>query len=722
MSYGKFASILVSKGYRVARVEQTETPDMLKERNDATRGKKDKVVARELCSVMSKGTRTYCHLDDLSLLESEDPDRLSSSVLVCIKEALFSPAPPSAAPDSSMEVDSAPAPVSAADALPEYGVCVVDTVLCTITLAQFQDDKQRSRLRTLLARYRPSEVLLEADQHSPHTQGVVQLLAPKAVVEMLSAGGEMMSAADTVKIILKSQYFGSGKKSLEGSAAAESLLRGWPAVLKAVHAGLEDGTSELVLSALGGALWQLRRSLIDYEVLSMGKVYGYIPPDEQTATAASASCDLTQQAVLRPSQCLFTQQDVENHQITFDMQSPDEHDSKMAVDGAEPATTAEVEEEGDIKTMTLDEVALTNLEILVNNYDRTEKGSLWAFVNRTKTSFGRRLLRSWLCHPLYRCKDIARRQAAVAELLGPLSEAAEAARAAMRGMPDLERLLTRVHSNGLRKRGPIEHPDARAILYENYNVRKIKDFADVLGGFEMVVKVGALFEKLSLSCPLLKLALGTPQQGGKFPRQEIRELLAHFREIFDEKQAKKEGNIRPRPGIDSDFDDAKEDIARIESEFEQYLRQMKKETGISDLKYFGSNKDRYQIEVPMALSNRVPAQWTSKSQKKTHRRYWTATVEELLGQLTAAEDRLAVAQKDTLRRVFEKFDASFAVWSSAISCVALLDALLALATVSSFPGYVRPAVRPTRLEDGHTPELSIVGGRHPMLEFSLLQR
>ena len=131
----------------------------------------------------------------------------------------------------------------------------------------------------------------------------------------------------------------------------------------------------------------------------------------------------------------------------------------------------------------------------------------------------------------------------MAELLGPLSEAAEAARAAMRGMPDLERLLTRVHSNGLRKRGPIEHPDARAILYENYNVRKIKDFADVLGGFEMVVKVGALFEKLSLSCPLLKLALGTPQQGGKFPRQEIRELLAHFREIFDEKQAKKEGNV-----------------------------------------------------------------------------------------------------------------------------------------------------------------------------------
>ena len=30
-------------GYRVARVEQTETPEMLKERNDRKGGKKDKV-------------------------------------------------------------------------------------------------------------------------------------------------------------------------------------------------------------------------------------------------------------------------------------------------------------------------------------------------------------------------------------------------------------------------------------------------------------------------------------------------------------------------------------------------------------------------------------------------------------------------------------------------------------------------------------------------------
>ena len=42
--------------------------------------------------------------------------------------------------------------------------------------------------------------------------------------------------------------------------------------------------------------------------------------------------------------------------------------------------------------MTLDEVTLSNLEVLVNNHDRSERGSLWAFVNKCRTAFGRQEL------------------------------------------------------------------------------------------------------------------------------------------------------------------------------------------------------------------------------------------------------------------------------------------------------------------------------------------
>ena len=138
---------------------------MLKERNDsAGKGKREKVVARELCSVLSSGTRTYCHLDDLSLLEdssssssNNSSNNSSSSVLMCIKEVLNS------------EVNSTT--TIPTDVLSEYGICCVDSVLGTITIAQFQDNKQRSRLRTMLARYRPSEILLEKGHCSAFTTG-----------------------------------------------------------------------------------------------------------------------------------------------------------------------------------------------------------------------------------------------------------------------------------------------------------------------------------------------------------------------------------------------------------------------------------------------------------------------------------------------------------------------------------------------------------------------
>lgn len=47
---------------------------MLKARNAQIRsGKKDKVVKRELCSILSRGTRTYCFLDDMSSTPDGSP-------------------------------------------------------------------------------------------------------------------------------------------------------------------------------------------------------------------------------------------------------------------------------------------------------------------------------------------------------------------------------------------------------------------------------------------------------------------------------------------------------------------------------------------------------------------------------------------------------------------------------------------------------------------------
>lgn len=65
IAYGRFASILVQKGYKVARVEQTETPEMMSERckHQAKTTKFDKVVSREICQITTKGTQTFSFID-----------------------------------------------------------------------------------------------------------------------------------------------------------------------------------------------------------------------------------------------------------------------------------------------------------------------------------------------------------------------------------------------------------------------------------------------------------------------------------------------------------------------------------------------------------------------------------------------------------------------------------------------------------------------------------
>ena len=64
-AFGRYSSALVEKGYKVARVEQTETPEMMSERlkEQKKSTKFDKVVKRELCQITTKGTRTFNAMD-----------------------------------------------------------------------------------------------------------------------------------------------------------------------------------------------------------------------------------------------------------------------------------------------------------------------------------------------------------------------------------------------------------------------------------------------------------------------------------------------------------------------------------------------------------------------------------------------------------------------------------------------------------------------------------
>lgn len=165
ISYGAMADKLVRAGYKVARVEQTETPEQLAIRKKSCRRgtPAPKVVNREVCSILTLGTRTFCYLDDESCLLGDENGVGASAVgpLLSIREICFT--------DEKMRDDHSLSQYhmkegnDATDLVKpafEYGITLIDAVRGSVTIGQFADDVLRSRLVTLLASFSPSEVRL----------------------------------------------------------------------------------------------------------------------------------------------------------------------------------------------------------------------------------------------------------------------------------------------------------------------------------------------------------------------------------------------------------------------------------------------------------------------------------------------------------------------------------------------------------------------------------
>ena len=97
------------------------------------------------------------------------------------------------------------------------------------------------------------------------------------------------------------------------------------------------------------------------------------------------------------------------------------------------------------------------------------------------------------------------------------------------------------------------------------------------------------------------------------------------------------------------------------------------------LKYFGTNKNRYQLEIPETKCKKLPEDYELTSSKKgfkrfllfqfafilfycahlkllIHIRYWNADIKETLAKLTEAEDRRDAALRNTIKCLFKNFD------------------------------------------------------------------
>ena len=656
----------------------------------------------------------------------------------------------------------------------EYGVCLCNVSTGQIQVGQFEDDIQRSRLETVLALHRPVEVVHVQGGSQSDTERVLRATAaPGARFEGLQAGNGNNNFWDATTTLAELdsgvyEFNGGGDGEAEDEDDLSSAPKGWPALLRFMATRGEDGDleaagrCELALSALGGCISELRRALVDRDIVTCARVTPYIPADilaaSQDVEGAGGAGDGA-----KGDATMTEASSSSSSSSSSSAPSPGILGAAQAVQAAS-GDSLELGDGVSDKLLVMDAACLRNLEILQNSHDGGTNGSLISHLDRTRTNFGRRLFRKWLTCPLTDTTAIESRLDAVEVLLSPaMVEKMDLIRTRMMKIPDLDRHMQKVHSMAMKHRSAAaggDHPAARQIMYEEdiYGKRKVKDFVATLQGFELVLElVESLAEGLEevmqeqrkkaaeddsddddeagkaatwshllsvlcgvTPCDADAAVLGGPMSskdaaaatvaagsgerskgvaGVTFPLEAMRETM----EVFKDKELFDRDKAMRKGEIDpKKGTSAALDEARANIvEIKEDVEDLLKELKQEhrvSMQYIGKGANRYQIETDTSFS--APEDWEYVSGTKSCTRYRTP---ELKGDITRLEEAEATEEKclkDIMRSMFEKFIKNREHLSAAVACISALDCLISLAVVSRDCLAEGTACRPNMITDG----------------------
>ncbi len=327
--------------------------------------------------------------------------------------------------------------------------------------------------------------------------------------------------------------------------------------------------------------------------------------------------------------------------------------------------------------MRLDVAARRNLELTETMRSREKRGTLFWVLDKTKTSMGRRLLRSSIEQPLLSVNAINRRLHAVTELTRNSILISELA-ADLDGVYDLERLMTRV-------------------VYGNPPVK------DMVALGQTAMRLPAIKELMGeVQCALLREI-----EQNIDPLEDVARLIGSAIDQDSEIPLKEGGVIRE--GYDKALDEARhlsKDIRGILAEIEE---REKEATGIRTLRIGYNRVFGYYIEVSNSFKDQVPAHYIRKQTLTNAERYITEEIKEL-------EERVLHAQQDAIDRAAELYEqvrvtvaAELPRIQQTAAAVAGLDMLCSFASVALNNNYCCPTVD---LSD----EIEISEGRHPVVE------
>lgn len=340
--------------------------------------------------------------------------------------------------------------------------------------------------------------------------------------------------------------------------------------------------------------------------------------------------------------------------------------------------------------MLLNGTALTSLEIYQNQTDHSEKGSLFWTLNRTKTRFGRRLLRRWVGRPLLIKAHLEERISAVEELLGDDRTATvdRVRKLLSQIRSDLEKSLIRIYY------GKCTRPELLTVLQTLQRIAN--EFATVKGPQDAGFEANVLNDSIA-ALPTIADAVVTYLERINPAAAKDDDRYAFFREDVESE----------------DISDHKLGIASVEHELDAYRADAAAKLGMKKVTYATVSCIEYLIEVDNAMTKKVPASWVKISGTKKLSRYHAPEVIRLIRERDQHKEALAGACDVAFSNLLAEISTNYQSFRDCIQALATLDCLLSLAAVAGQPGYVKPT---------YTDEIciSVEQGRHPTVEQLLL--
>ncbi len=325
----------------------------------------------------------------------------------------------------------------------------------------------------------------------------------------------------------------------------------------------------------------------------------------------------------------------------------------------------------------MDHSTRRNLEIIESSRTGGKEGSLLGLLDRTRTAMGSRKLKSWLLYPLKESSRIEARLDAVSGLVDD-REARSFIQELLSEVYDIERLIVRVS---------LGSASPRDMVSLKHSLGKVPGLREILGNFKSTLlrELYSSIDCVDEAARIIDSAISDPapafvKDGGVIKEGYSAELDT-LREIGS---------------------GGKDWIAKLEAG-------EKVKTGINSLKVGYNRVFGYYIEITRSNLSNVPADYIRKQTLVNAERFITPELKEWEEKILTAEEKAEELEAGLFSQIRDEVSKYSERVQKTAEAISTLDAIAALAQVSSEMNYVKPLI-------DDVDSIEIEGGRHPVVE------